>query len=297
MVLRFNVLSIYRDEQEVKLRQQINLLDLTAVAYLKHPKRENVFGVFTPSKNYYLEASSEQDALEWVALIRRQARIEEFEAELSLSSPGGRTNATYRGFHRPYPIRGGGGAGYVSSSPELSTMVDMASYSHHALTTMTTTTEDGIRIPPPIEPMFAGTSNVGVDDQRDRASYSDATYSDAVGSVGFRDSSLSLSLSDQRDMTDVNKSSTESARSPGGVSNHRHLTNEPQVRGQRQLHHDNERVIWHGYLYHLKSKHGGVRQWKKVWTVLRPTKLAFYKNDEVIISLLPFSFLKNHARI
>lgn len=43
---------------------------------------------------------------------------------------------------------------------------------------------------------------------------------------------------------------------------------------------DEERVIWHGYLLCLKTK-GGVRQWKKLWVVLRPKSLAFYKNDDV----------------
>ena len=43
---------------------------------------------------------------------------------------------------------------------------------------------------------------------------------------------------------------------------------------------DHERVIWHGYLLCLKTK-GGVRQWKRLWVVLRPKNMAFYKNDEV----------------
>ena len=43
---------------------------------------------------------------------------------------------------------------------------------------------------------------------------------------------------------------------------------------------DDERVIWHGYLLCLKTKRG-VRQWKRLWAVLRPKNLAFYKNDEV----------------
>lgn len=42
---------------------------------------------------------------------------------------------------------------------------------------------------------------------------------------------------------------------------------------------DDERVIYHGWLYLLKSK-GGVRQWKKVWVVLRPKSLGLYKNEE-----------------
>ncbi|TVY43890.1 putative PH domain-containing protein [Lachnellula subtilissima] len=67
LVLRSNFLSIYRDQKEDKLRHKIQLADLTAVAFLKDPKhkRENVFGLFSPSRNYHLEAKSRKDAEEW----------------------------------------------------------------------------------------------------------------------------------------------------------------------------------------------------------------------------------------
>ena len=52
---------------------------------------------------------------------------------------------------------------------------------------------------------------------------------------------------------------------------------------------DNERVIYHGWLYVLKSK-GGVRQWKKVWVVLRPKALTLYKNEEEYSANMVISF-------
>jgi hypothetical protein len=53
---------------------------------------------------------------------------------------------------------------------------------------------------------------------------------------------------------------------------------------------DDERVVCHGWLYVLKSK-GGVRQWKKVWVVLRPKGLAIYKSDDEYSAtlIIPFS--------
>lgn len=71
MVLRSNYLSIYKDKNEEKLRQKIDLADLTAVTSLKDPKnkRHNLFGLFTPSRNYHLEASSAKDAAEWVYVM------------------------------------------------------------------------------------------------------------------------------------------------------------------------------------------------------------------------------------
>lgn len=52
---------------------------------------------------------------------------------------------------------------------------------------------------------------------------------------------------------------------------------------------DEERIVYHGWIYLLKSR-SGVRQWKKVWMVLRPKQLAFYKNDEEYTALLILPF-------
>ena len=42
---------------------------------------------------------------------------------------------------------------------------------------------------------------------------------------------------------------------------------------------DPERVICQGYLQGLRIK-GAVRQWKRLWLVLRPKNLAFYKDEQ-----------------
>ena len=61
---------------------------------------------------------------------------------------------------------------------------------------------------------------------------------------------------------------------------------------------DDERVVCHGWLYVLKTK-GGVRQWKKVWVVLRSKGLAFYKNDQEYSAslIIPFSSIINAVDI
>jgi hypothetical protein len=53
---------------------------------------------------------------------------------------------------------------------------------------------------------------------------------------------------------------------------------------------DNDRVVYHGWLFVLKSK-GGVRQWKKVWVVLRSKALGLYKNEEEYSAnlIIPFA--------
>lgn len=52
--------------------------------------------------------------------------------------------------------------------------------------------------------------------------------------------------------------------------------------------HEEERVVYHGWIYLLKSK-SGVRQWKKVWLVIRPKGLALYKNEDEYAALLVLS--------
>lgn len=56
---------------------------------LKDPKhkRQNVFGLFSPARNFHFQASTLNDAKEWVELIRSDARIEEEEEEMFLASP------------------------------------------------------------------------------------------------------------------------------------------------------------------------------------------------------------------
>jgi len=80
---------MYKNDKEAKLRHQIHLSDLSAVAFLKDPKhkRDNVFGLFSPSKNFHLQAPTLKDAQEWVELIRKDARLEEEEEEMFLASP------------------------------------------------------------------------------------------------------------------------------------------------------------------------------------------------------------------
>ena len=61
---------------------------------------------------------------------------------------------------------------------------------------------------------------------------------------------------------------------------------------------DPERVIYHGYLHCLKSKKG-VRQWRKLWVVLRPNNLYFYKDDQEYsaVKIIDMAHIINAAEI
>ena len=259
------MLSIYRNEKEDKLRKQLNPSELTAVAYLKDPKREHVFGLFSPSRNYHLEAASEKDASEWVELIRREARIEEEEEEMHLASPGGRNHA-YHGYERHAMAKGHQLAHedrLASSSPEPSDAHPRS-----------TATKEGVRIP-----AVPSQTNPGTVDYsgNELGSYSD--LSDAPDPTGFMGSSWSIPQADGREAPGATQATYSTSNGPPERINM--VRNASQLSGLDTIQ-DDERVVWHGYLYCLKSKRG-VRQWKMLWAVLRPKNLAFYKNEEVRI--------------
>lgn len=56
----------------------ITLSDISTVAHFKAPrsKRPNVFGIFSPSKNYRVQAPSQAEADSWVDHIRRECAVE-----------------------------------------------------------------------------------------------------------------------------------------------------------------------------------------------------------------------------
>ncbi|KAI5248138.1 PH-domain-containing protein [Aureobasidium subglaciale] len=271
IVLRPNLLSIYRDKAETKLRHQITLSDLTAIARQKDPKAKakHVFALFSPSRNYHLEAASDQDAQDWVQLIRREARIDQHEEEMVLASPGG-AQSTYRGFerHGDHPTNQDIPQGYSSSEAETPIYHPPIRRPKHALY--------GKRRPSHTLD-YSGPEN---------ASYSD--FSDSQG-PSARMSSLSLTLAENH--SQAMPPPPAGANTIYGTNTRTSLTprNVSQTSGIHSVKQDEERVICQGWMYMLKSK-SGVRQWKKLWMVLRPKSLALYKNEDeyAVVLLIPF---------
>lgn len=252
-MLRPNLLSLYKSRTEERLLKQISLSELTAVGCLKDPKgrRQHVFGLFSPSRNFHLQAKSDADAQEWVELIKKEARIDEEEHEIYMGSPTAQDgNAEHLGHHRWDHDRP------CSSSPEP-----------HEAPPRHSTTRDGIRIPGIRRPSDHGLEYSG----DELAHYSD--FSDTPPQ-SYTQSSIGSFM--KRNSRAVSKESTPyrtSQQRPDGARNASQLSG-------FQIDQDEERVIWHGYLLCLKTK-GGVKQWKRLWVVLRPKNLAIYKSDEV----------------
>lgn len=270
IVLRPNLLSIYRDKAETKLRHQITLSDLTAIACQKDPKgkAKHVFALFSPSRNYHLEAASDQDAQEWVQLIRREARIDQDEEEMVLASPGG-AKSTYRGFERHVGHTASHEApqGYSSSEAETSIYHPPIRRPKHSLHN---------KRRPSHTLDYSGPEN---------ASYSD--FSDSQG-ASARMSSLSLTLAENQPHQPPHAANANAIYGPNPRAPLA-PRNVSQGSGIQTAKQDEERIICQGWIYMLKSK-SGVRQWKKLWMVLRPKSLALYKNEEEYAAVLVLAF-------
>jgi len=242
LVLRPNCLSIYKDKDETKLRHQINLAEITAVARQRDSKKkmDHVFGIFSPARNYHLGTTSEKEAQQWVDLIRAEARIDEEEGEMTLMSPTGKK--TFTGFDRAKRDVIRPNIASSSSDNEARPPSSMAPEAMHSARR------------PSQALNYSG---------NERSSVSDFDFSDTGG---FQASSASLPR--------------KIAQQTRNVSQQSNIGSTP----------DDERVVYHGWLYLLKSK-GGVRQWRKVWVVLRPKGLAFYKTEEEYSAthIIPFS--------
>ena len=263
LVLRPNLLSIYKSASEEKLLKQINLSDLTAVAYQKDPRgrRENIFGLFSPARNYHVQANDAKDAREWVELIKKEARIDEEEEELALGSPIENKD----GYHNIGDILRSSVEQDDSEHDRLgSSSPEPPELSRHP------TTKDRIQIP--------GSQNIPLP-EFEYSGNEHGSYSDFSDTAPARIYGQSLSLSNSKMRAAAVSNPGGIAKDPSVPKKSESTRNTSQASGF-QVDQDEEREIWHGYLLCLKSK-GGVRQWKKLWVVLRPKHLAFYKNDEV----------------
>ncbi|KAF4333840.1 PH domain protein [Fusarium beomiforme] len=264
LVLRPNTLSLYKNESESRLRHQIYLSELTAVAELKDPKhkRENVFGLFSPSRNYHFQANSAEDARQWMDLIRRDARIDEEEDEMFLASP--RASQQPNNGIKPVAInnnRSNEHERFPSSSPE-----PMASSAPRYVTSA-----GGRRRSSILE--SSGLSGA------EFASHSDLSDNEAFPP---QDSSYdSLAVQSPGNLPPGAARPDQGIRSASQTS----VSNVEQ---------DPDRVIWQGRLYLLRHRRG-MRQWKDMWAVLRPRNLILYKDESEYTArwILPLSAVVN----
>jgi hypothetical protein len=202
-------------------------------------KRDNVFGVFTPSRNYYFQGLSATDTVDWVEKLRSEAHVDALEEQMILS-PHAQQDINDSLSEQENEDR--------SSSPEP--------------------IPANLRISRKRGGTHTSTGPRQVSQSHDFSGNEMNSYSDSSDTPGPSES------------TPAYKSGNVTSTTRPGVGR-----NTSQMSGF-DTQNDPERVVFHGYLYYLKTK-GGVRQWKKLWVVLRPKNLAFYKNDQVCLPIPP----------
>ena len=208
---------------------------------------DHVFGIFSPARNYHLGVTTDREAQEWVDLIRAEARIDEEEGELILFSPTG--NKTFTGFDR---------------SPQVTTANTLSSSSDaepSSLPGSALPRNEPVPVPMPLHSARRPSQALNYSGN-EHGSVSDFDFSDSAAPGSS--TSLPYAKSTRRNPIPSNRN----------VSQTSNLNIPPSTSES-----DPDRVVYHGWLYILKSKNG-IRQWKKVWVVLRPRCLALYKTAE-----------------
>jgi hypothetical protein len=271
LVLRPNLLSMYGNADETGLHASITLSDVTAVAKVKKTHTDHVFGLFSPAKNYHFQGLSERDTADWIERIGTEARVD-LQDDFPLPSP--RFANDYRD------------QGYESSS-------------------------EGDELPPPGSPE-APAFNLSNSKARSRASTAQRRTSHLVEYSG---NEMMTSHSDFSDAmpSSLPKSSHATVPRPWNLTpiasrdvsganlrpglGTRNLSQMSDINSPNSQA-DPERVIRQGWLHVLKTS-GGIRQWKTLWTVLRPKNLSFYKDDREYsaVKIVSMSSVINAAEI
>ncbi|OAX78655.1 hypothetical protein ACJ72_07035 [Emergomyces africanus] len=243
LVLRPNLLSLYKDAEEAELQLSIDLSDVTAVALVKatKSKRQHVFGIFSPSKNHRFQAASETDAESWVERIRNESCSDDADS--------------LEGYDMAETRQAGEA---VESASE--TDCDGHRTSQYEVPSIRSGNRQARR-------QLSHTQDYSGNEIASCSDFSDA----AVASTTPHHSTASLPRHDLRSL---------SPSAPLDLDRRPSLPrNTSQLSDGALGNLDPDRVICHGYLLCLKSKKG-VRQWKKLWVVLRPQNICFYKDEQ-----------------
>ncbi|KAL4968830.1 PH domain-containing protein [Aspergillus stella-maris] len=262
LVLRPNLLSVYKDEEATRLRASISLSEVTAVAPIKSHRssRQCVFAIFTSSKNYRFQALSDQDMQDWITRIRCESRLnEDEEALLAMSKKQGKPDPTALNRQRVY---------------------DTTDHSDMELPQRASSPEFGREMPASPRPKkLFGPADYSANDI---TSYSE--WSDGPGE--------NTEVRSKSKPTINGLSSSAPTMSPIALAGDAGKSQDVGILR------DPERVVCSGYLQCLKIK-GGVRHWKRLWVVLRAKSLAFYKDEQEYsaVKIIPMSQIQDAAEV
>jgi len=265
LVLRPNLLSIYQNSDETDLKASITLSEVTAVAPVRKAHTDNVFGVFSPSKNYHFQGESALDTADWITHIRLEARTEDEDDIDLLPPPLAPKNA---------PLSNT----YESTDASADELLNAPGSSEG----LSAATQSRPRKGSQLAHQQRNISNFQEYSGNEHYTTSHSDFSDAFGSSLPKTSTTSLSK--------------QPALTPIASSQQLNSSAQPEVSPQlappvytQATSSDPERVICQGHLQILKSHKTGVKGWKWIWVVLRSRSLALYKNDQEYSAVKIFS--------
>lgn len=266
LVLRPNLLSIYQNQDETDLKASVTLSEVTAVAPVRKPHTEHVFGVFSPSKNYHFQGLSAADTADWIAHIRLEARTDD-DVGLDLVAP------------QPFGKNAEMSNIYESTDVSADEMIHGATSPEARSSILQTRPIDGSQS----AYRQRRPSNLQEYSGNEHYTTSHSDFSE-LGSSLPKNSTTSLPKQLPALTPIASSQQLASSGDPKGDAQLGPLANSPS-----DLTIDPERVIRQGHLQILKSHKTGVKGWKWIWVVLRSRSLYFYKNEQEYSAIKIFS--------
>lgn len=263
LVLRPNLLSIYQNEDETDLKASITLSDVTTVAPVRKAYIDNVFGVFSPSKNYHFQGVSAHDAADWISHIRAETRIED-DNGLDILPP-----RMSQGQHEA--------STYESTDLSADDQPNVATSPGPPAITARSRARTGSSL---AYPQRRG-STLQDYSGNEQMTTSQSDFSDVLGSSLPKSSTMSLSKPPA--LTPIASSQQLAPKSEMKA------TVPTTIVSTTDTNQDPERVIRQGHLQLLRSHKTGVKGWKWIWVVVRNGGISFYKNEQEYAPLKIFN--------
>lgn len=254
LVLRPNLLSIYQNEDETDLKASITLSEVTAVAPVRKAHTENVFGVFSPSKNYHFQGLSAQDVADWIAHIRAETRTEDDDG-LDILPP-----KLSQAHHD------------ASNYESTDLSADDQPNAPGSPGPLSTTARGRARTGSNLARQQRRTSNLQEYSGNEQMTTSHSDFSDVLGSSLPKNATMSLSKPPA--LTPI--ASSQQLAPKSDTKPPVPTTTVPSA----ETNQDPERVIRQGHLQILRSHKTGVKGWKWIWVVVRNGGISFYKNEQ-----------------
>ncbi|KAG9297176.1 hypothetical protein G9A89_019457 [Geosiphon pyriformis] len=267
-VLRSTRFAYYKDDKEYELIRILDMSDVHAIAKVQLKSKDNVFGIVTPKRTYYIQANSKKELDDWLdALnkIKNQVQDESILDGEDEGSQGDSEEMASKQARISLPKRSSRLAFQEPPKTKPAPLTPTSMLEKPFVTSPIQPT-GAIDIPKPSNqhnshPSIEGFSYASV-----------SSYNSVVSNANVPSTPSSPSggqfLPERKDSSDPTASSEDDDALSVGMSKNVEVIPEEG---------ENNRMIHAGYLYKLSKRY---KTWKKRWFVLRNSTLTYYKNEK-----------------